>query len=51
MSSQVINNLNLKAEIEGLDKTLFGHIDMIAIDGNGTLHLFNYKITTTAMRP
>ena len=49
--SLIINNLNLKAEIENLDKTLFGHIDMIVIDGDGTLHLFNYKVTTTAMSP
>lgn len=49
--SQIVYNLNLKAELEGLDKTLFGHIDMIAIDGDGDLHLFNYKITTTSIQP
>lgn len=51
VSSKVIHNVNLKAEIEGLDKELFGHIDMIAIDGAGDLHLFNYKIATTLLQP
>ena len=51
LSSIVINNVNLKAEIEELDQTLFGHIDMIVIDGNGTLHLYNYKVTTDSMNP
>ena len=49
--SKIINNINLKAELENVDKTLFGHIDTIVIDGDGNLHLFNYKITTTAMSP
>lgn len=54
-ASKVVYNLNLKTElssaIEGIDKTLFGHIDMVVIDGNGNLHLFNYKVTTTSIRP
>nr|DAH58178.1 MAG TPA: UvrD/REP helicase [Bacteriophage sp.] len=34
-----------------MDKTLFGHIDMVVIDGDGDLHLFNYKVTTTSIQP
>lgn len=48
---QIVYNLNLKTELEGLDKTLFGHIDMVVIDGDGDLHLFNYKVTTTSIQP
>lgn len=51
IESRIISNLNLKAELEGLDKTLFGHIDMVVIDGNSDLHLFNYKVTTTSIQP
>lgn len=50
-ASQIVYNLNLKTELEGLDKTLFGHIDMVVIDGDGDLHLFNYKVTTTSIQP
>lgn len=50
-ASQIVYNLNLKSELEGLDKTLFGHIDMVVIDGDGDLHLFNYKVTTTSIQP
>ena len=51
VASQIVYNLNLKTELEGLDKTLFGHIDMVVIDGDGDLHLFNYKVTTTSIQP
>lgn len=50
-ASKIVYNLNLKTELEGLDKTLFGHIDMVVIDGDGDLHLFNYKVTTTSIQP
>lgn len=50
-ASQIVYNLNLKTELEDLDKTLFGHIDMVVIDGDGDLHLFNYKVTTTSIQP
>lgn len=51
VSSRIIYNLNLKTKLEGLDKDLFGHIDMVVIDGDGDLHLFNYKITSTSIQP
>lgn len=50
-ASKIVYNLNLKTELEGLDKTLFGHIDMVVVDGDGDLHLFNYKVTTTPIQP
>ena len=50
-SSKIIYNLNLKAELEEIDKTLFGHIDMVVIDNNNDLHLFNYKMTTNSIQP
>lgn len=50
ISSRIVYNLNLKSKIENIDKDLFGHIDMIVIDGYGDLHIVNYKITTSTIK-
>lgn len=49
-SSIVLNNLNVTSYIEELDKTLLGHMDMVVVDHSGTVHLFNYKITTHTLQ-
>lgn len=46
LSSRLISNLNLKAQLEGLDESLLAHIDALAVDGEGTLHIYNFKTTT-----
>lgn len=48
LPSILLSNVNLKAALTGLDKDLVAHIDLMAIDGEGTLHIYNYKTTTTA---
>lgn len=49
LPSRVIRNINLKSKVDGIDLDIFGHIDMIVIDGLGDLHIFNYKVSTHAI--
>lgn len=46
---KIIRDLNLKAQIYGLDISVLGHIDNIIIDPNGELHIINYKVTTSVI--
>ena len=45
--SKRLTNINLKAELQGFDKDLLGHIDYMFIDGHGTLHVYNFKVSHT----
>jgi hypothetical protein len=45
--SRRLANINLRAELQGFDKELLGHIDYMFIDGHGTLHIYNFKTTHT----
>lgn len=47
--SKLVENLNMKCELLGIDKSIIGHIDNILIDSDGELHIVNYKISTTSI--
>ena len=42
----LIKNINLEAEIKGLDEKLVGHIDYLMIRDNGDIEIFNIKSST-----
>lgn len=44
---KIVQNINLLAQIRTLGKDIIGHIDNLVIDTNGTLHIYNYKLTST----
>lgn len=48
--STVISNINLTAKIKQTGQEILGHIDQLIIDKNGTLHLYLYKTTSTAVK-
>jgi len=43
-------NLTLKAKLKNFDEELFGHIDWLFIDEDGTLHLYLVKTTGTDIK-
>lgn len=43
---RLIKNINLEAEIKGLDEKLVGHIDYLMIRDNGDIEIFNIKSST-----
>lgn len=43
---KTISNLNLKSKLEGISKSIIGHIDHLIIDQDGTLHLYNFKVSS-----
>ena len=46
LNSKAIQGLNVKAELSGLDKEIFGHIDWLFVGEDGTLHMYILKTTT-----
>ena len=46
--STTINNLNLRTQLEGLDEDLLVHIDKLIVDGDGNIHVYSFKTTTTS---
>lgn len=46
LNSKAIQGLNIKAQLSGLDKEIFGHIDWLFIGEDGTLHMYTLKTTT-----
>ena len=44
--SEQIRNINLTSKLKDLDQKLFSHIDYAFIDGQGKLHIYNFKLTT-----
>ena len=47
--SMVLDNVNIKAKIEGTNKEIVVHADMIVVDGYGDLHIFNYHVGTSTL--
>lgn len=47
--SIVVDNVNIKAKLEGSNKEIVVHADMIVIDGYGDLHIFNYQVGTSTL--
>ena len=47
--STTINNLNLRTQLEGIDEDLIVHIDKLIVDGDGNIHIYNFKTTTTSV--
>lgn len=45
---KVFNNVNFKSTINGHD--IYGHIDYLTIDSNGTVEIYLYKISTVSRR-
>lgn len=43
---KILKNINLKSKLIGIDKDLIGHIDYITINPNGTLNLYNFKVSS-----
>lgn len=39
-------NIGLTAKLRNIDAKIFGHIDYAFIDTSGTLHVYNFKVTT-----
>ena len=48
-TTRLIQNLNMKCKLLGLDQDIIGHIDNLIIDDSGELHIVNYKISTTSI--
>ena len=46
---QIVSHLGIKGRIESLDQDIFGHIDYLAIDSSGVLHVYNFKASTQPM--
>lgn len=46
-SVKVIQGVNLLAKLNHIGDDIIGHIDNLVIDTNGTLHIYNYKLTST----
>lgn len=44
--SNVVRGVNLTAKLNFSDTTLFGHVDYVFIDDNGTLHIYNFKASS-----
>ena len=48
-TTRLIQNLNMKCKLLGIDQDIIGHIDNLIIDDSGDLHIVNYKISTTSI--
>ena len=48
-TTRLVQNLNMKCQLLGLDQSIIGHIDNLIIDDSGELHIVNYKISTTTI--
>ena len=46
-SVKVVQGVNLLAKLNHVGEDIIGHIDNLVIDTNGTLHIYNYKLTST----
>ena len=46
-SVKVVQGVNLLAKLNHIGEDIIGHIDNLVIDTNGTLHIYNYKLTST----
>lgn len=44
---KVVQGVNLLAKLNHVGEDIVGHIDNLVIDTNGTLHIYNYKLTST----
>lgn len=49
LDNKLVQNLNLKCKLLGLDEDIIGHIDNLIIDNIGDLHIVNYKISTSGI--
>lgn len=45
-NTRIFKNLNLKSKLIGIDKNLIGHIDYLVIDPDGTLNIYNFKVSS-----
>lgn len=45
--TKVLQGINLSAKLNHIGKNIIGHFDNLVIDTNGTLHIYNYKFTST----
>lgn len=48
-SPLILRNINLTAKLNS-GEDITGHFDTIAIDANGNVHVYNYKMTTTSLQ-
>lgn len=46
-SVKIVQGVNLLAKLNHIGEDIIGHIDNLVIDTNGTLHIYNYKLTST----
>lgn len=46
-SVKIIQGVNLLAKLNHIGEDIIGHIDNLVVDTNGTLHIYNYKLTST----
>lgn len=44
--SVTVRNINLTSTLKNSDTKLFGHIDYAYVDNYGTLHVYNFKVTS-----
>lgn len=44
---KILQNINLLVKLNTTGDDLLGHIDNLVIDTDGTLHIYNYKVTST----
>lgn len=44
--SKLVTNVNLLSKLNNSDKKLLGHIDYMYVDSDGTLHLYNFKVSS-----
>jgi hypothetical protein len=43
---QLIKNINLSAQLKGIDEEIIGHIDYLIVKENGDIEIFNIKSST-----
>ena len=45
--SVTFNNLNIRVPLEGITEDLLLHMDKVIVDGDGIIHVYNFKTSTT----
>lgn len=50
IKTSLLQSKNLTAKLNHIEKEIVGHFDNIIIDEDGTLHVYNFKYTTTSSK-
>lgn len=47
-SAKIIQGINLEGKLNEIAKSIIGHYDNLVIDSHGTIHIYNYVVTTSS---